>query len=99
MSAWADARHFVSMIGIGFCVLGPDLFLGGMPGWTFGSCGYHGDDGGKLNGSGIPLPYGPTYGKGDVVGCGVNFNDNSAFFTKNGQHLGKFRAISNGSGY
>jgi hypothetical protein len=78
------------MIGIGFCTSGPDVLSYGMPGWAFGSCGYHGDDGAKLNGSGLPLPYGPKYGEGDVVGCGLDFTNDTAFFTKNGEHLGMF---------
>jgi hypothetical protein len=33
--------------------------------------------------------YGPKYSSGDVIGCGVNFRTGCAFFTKNGNHLGK----------
>lgn len=60
----------------------------GMPGWYPGSWGYHGDDGNFFDQKEDGQKYGPTYGAGDVVGCGVDFVDRSAFFTKNGQHLG-----------
>lgn len=33
-------------------------------------------------------PYGPKYGGGDVIGCGIDFRDMSAFYTKNGIFLG-----------
>jgi len=53
------------------------------------SWGYHGDDGlvftaEKLSGS----PYGPTYTTGDVIGCGVDFSQGKAFYTRNGDLLG-----------
>lgn len=59
-----------------------------MPGWNNG-WGYHGDDGKKYSASGPAEPYGPTYTKGDKIGCGVNFEDESIYYTKNGQFLGK----------
>ena len=31
--------------------------------------------------------YGPQYGTGDVVGCGIDFTTRSIFFTKNGCRL------------
>jgi Ran-binding protein 9/10 len=40
------------------------------------------------------MDYGPTYGAEDVVGCGINFTTNSAFFTKNGRYLGKQRNLA-----
>ncbi|KIW08834.1 uncharacterized protein PV09_00763 [Verruconis gallopava] len=60
-----------------------------MPGWEPDSYGYAADDGCLLLGnSNSPKKYGPPYGNGDVIGCGINFNKNHIFFTKNGNHLG-----------
>lgn len=72
-----------------------------MPGWDRESWGYHGDDGESFGLRDCNkrwkslrvlshLPYGPTYGAGDVVGCGIDFATQTAFFTKNGTHLGEF---------
>jgi len=58
------------------------------PGWITGSYGYHSDDGQKFHNIGSGTPYGPTYTRNDVVGCGFNFKTNELFFTKNGKHLG-----------
>lgn len=44
---------------------------GVMPGWDSFSVGYHSDDGHVFNGSGIGRHFGPTFGRGDVVGCGI----------------------------
>ncbi len=81
-----------SIIGIGFGHV--DYPLSGMPGWKPVSWGYHGDDGKKFDQIGGGTDYGPTYGAGNVVGCGVNFTTNSAFFTRNGQYLGKQRGLT-----
>jgi len=69
-----------------------------MPGWTSDSYGYHSDDGGLFHGRGQMLhPYGPKFGPGDVVGCGVNYRPKKKdgvadgadiFFTLNGKLLG-----------
>ena len=61
-----------------------------MPGWHHDSWGYHGDDGKRFSEAGPGVPYGPLYGTGDVVGCGVDFKSKIAFFTKNGEKLGKW---------
>ena len=54
--------------------------------------GYHGDDGrlfgGELSTRG-GTPYGPTFSEGDTVGCGVNFDTGTAFYTKNGEIIGQ----------
>ncbi|CAO3624029.1 unnamed protein product [Cunninghamella echinulata] len=73
-------------IGIGFFTKINDLDR--LPGWDTDSFGYHGDDGHSFGGSGTGDHYGPCFTTGDVIGCGVNFDDGSAFYTKNGTFLG-----------
>ncbi|XP_050464393.1 ran-binding protein 9 isoform X2 [Cataglyphis hispanica] len=65
-----------------------DVNVNRLPGWDKHSYGYHGDDGHSFCSSGTGQPYGPTFTTGDVIGCGVNLIDNTAFYTKNGHHLG-----------
>ncbi|VEU41360.1 unnamed protein product [Pseudo-nitzschia multistriata] len=60
-----------------------------MPGWDRQSFGYHGDDGGIFHASGGMLKqYGPKFGPGDTVGCGVDYISKGIFFTYNGKFLG-----------
>ena len=61
-----------------------------MPGWDNYSIGYHSDNGGLYCGSGrsIRPTYGPTFGPGDVVGCGIDSIEQTIFFTCNGVFLG-----------
>ena len=79
------------IIGIGLTSKGSKLNR--MPGWNKYTIGYHGDNGkvykGKRNGS----KYGPSFGVGDIVGCGLDLEHNTVFFTKNGRSIGV--AISN----
>jgi hypothetical protein len=67
---------------------------GKMPGWDLCSYGYHSDDGGAFHNAGSMLfRYGPTFGKGDTVGCGIDYSHGRGvsadiFFTLNGLFLG-----------
>ncbi|KIX07711.1 uncharacterized protein Z518_02365 [Rhinocladiella mackenziei CBS 650.93] len=73
-------------IAIGFSTA--EASLERLPGWETHSWGYHGDDGKMFFGEHSGRNYGPTFGVGDIIGCGLNFNAGYAFFTKNGQDLG-----------
>ncbi|KAF9636218.1 hypothetical protein BFW01_g7113 [Lasiodiplodia theobromae] len=80
------------LIGIGFS--GPKVALHRLPGWEPDSWGYHGDDGYSFCSTSAGKSYGPKFSMNDVIGCGINFRTNTAFFTKNGVHLGvAFRNI------
>jgi len=60
-----------------------------MPGWDDESFGYHGDDGGIFHGQGETVRrFGPSFGKGDTVGCGLEYSTRKLFFVKNGKFLG-----------
>ena len=59
-----------------------------MPGWDAHSWGYHGDDGGRFHGDGAAVARDPPFGRGDVVGCGVDRGAREVFFTRNGAYLG-----------
>ncbi|XXG98243.1 hypothetical protein Hte_004566 [Hypoxylon texense] len=77
-----------NIIGVGFCEEHSPLNT--MVGCDPGSWGYHGNNGltlgiQKLAGS---AQFGEAYEEGDTVGCGVNFEKETAFFTKNGKLIG-----------
>ncbi|KAK8245952.1 ran-binding protein [Phyllosticta capitalensis] len=74
------------LIGIGFS--SSKVALHRLPGWEPESWGYHGDDGFSFCSTSSGKAYGPKFGTADVIGCGINFRNNTAFFTKNGVNLG-----------
>ncbi|KAA8916878.1 hypothetical protein TRICI_000997 [Trichomonascus ciferrii] len=80
-------------ISIGMC--DAEAPLNKMPGQESPSWGYHGDDGRIMACQGTSKDYGPKFGAGDIIGCGVNFRKNCIFYTKNGLFLGTaFRDVS-----
>ncbi|KAG0646060.1 Ran-binding 9 [Hyphodiscus hymeniophilus] len=85
-------KRRVCSIGIGFS--SKSVPLSRLPGWEPESWAYHGDDGNSFCCQTSGKHYGPPFTAGDIIGCGVNFRTGSAFFTKNGDHLGTaFREI------
>lgn len=70
---------------MGFCEENSPLDI--MLGWLEGSWGYHGDDG-KVFDCRRGSTYGPVYDEGAVIGCGVNFKEETAFYTVNGEVIG-----------
>jgi len=75
-------------LGIGLASPNTDVLA--MPGWFAYTYGYHGDDGRKF---GAPnhrygMPYGPTWNKDDIVGCGWEPSSQKVFYTLNGKYLG-----------
>ncbi|KAF1971686.1 Ran-binding protein-like protein [Bimuria novae-zelandiae CBS 107.79] len=74
------------IIGVGFS--GSKVPLNRIPGWEPDSFAYHGDDGLCFTSTTSGKPYGEKFGTLDVIGCGINFHTNTAFFTKNGRYLG-----------
>lgn len=74
------------MIAVGFSSQKANLDR--LPGWETESWAYHGDDGKIFCGESTGKNYGPTFTKGDIIGCGINFWTGCAFFTRNGVDLG-----------
>ncbi len=83
MNICADSQH--SHFEVDFCEenAGLDIMLG-REHWSWG---YHGSSG-KVFRSGYGYAYGPKYGQGAVIGCGVNFIEETAFYTVDGEVIG-----------
>jgi hypothetical protein len=72
-------------VGIGFST--KSVALSRPVGWEPESWGYHGDDGRCFSGHNNGRQYNHPFNPGDVIGCGVNFRNGTAFFTRNGKKL------------
>ncbi|KII86341.1 hypothetical protein PLICRDRAFT_43933 [Plicaturopsis crispa FD-325 SS-3] len=73
-------------ISIGFAAR--DVRLSRLPGWEKNSWGYHGDDGYAFAAERGGKPFGSKFGTGDVIGCGLDFTNGRAFYTRNGLLIG-----------
>ncbi|KAI0535189.1 hypothetical protein GGR58DRAFT_23194 [Xylaria digitata] len=84
------------IVGIGLC--GEFLDLGnGFPGWEYmnPSTGYHGDNGSIYDsemGDYLQIRTGRLYEVGDTVGCGVDWDQQSVYYTLNGEHVGRIQS-------
>lgn len=65
-----------------------------MPGWPKGSCGYHSDDGTAFVNRSATKKFGPVFGAGDTVGCGIDWRKRNVFYTLNGVFLGYHSATA-----
>jgi len=83
----SSSNSFSRSLAIGFCE--DTAPLGRMIGWSEGSWGYHGDDGAVYQEGAYRFLDCYGYGENEVIGCGINFEKNIAFFTKNGKVIGK----------
>lgn len=83
-------------VAIGLCTLGASAIE--FPGWPATeqaprarSWAYHGDDGSFAASKGDSNEYHPSegrrFGPGDTVGCGIDFDSCTMWFTKNGEKL------------
>lgn len=87
MPAGSNTQFLVSTISIGLTDKPVNIDM--LPGWEAGSIGYHSDDGNAFDGQPYGNKYGPKFGAGDVVGCGVSSAPFRGYYTKNGRHLGR----------
>ncbi|KAH8834895.1 hypothetical protein DL96DRAFT_1572181 [Flagelloscypha sp. PMI_526] len=67
---------------------GPNVKTSRLPGWEPNSWGFHADDGHVFQQERNGSAYGPSFGTGDVIGCGIDFSSGRAFYTRNGAFLG-----------
>lgn len=78
-----DSRR--NVVSIGFQT--DRASLNRLPGWEPETWAFHTDDGRLYDGNSHGKVYGPKCKAGDIIGAGLNFGDNTAFFTKNGIRL------------
>ena len=60
-----------------------------LPGWEEASWGYHSDDGQLFDDKDPGKAYGPAFGVGDLVGCGIDTDEKTIWFTRNRERLGE----------
>lgn len=86
-STIGNTTRAIECIAIGLAT--KDFELKRLPGWDENSYGYHSDDGAIFHGRGRQVAsYGPSFGAGDTVGCGIDYESRSIFFTVNGNYQG-----------
>ena len=81
-----------SIVSLGFCGEFSDQTYA-HPGWNMWTVGYHGDDGAIFE----EEPYethktGCKFGPGQTVGCGIDYDTEEYFFTREGEIVGMFIA-------
>jgi hypothetical protein len=74
-------------------------YASAMPGWYRGSFGCHGDDGRLYFESNLGRAGTEEFVAGDVIGCGIQFDDQCIFFTKNGQLFSWYKIRKDYMGY
>ncbi|TFK57664.1 SPRY-domain-containing protein [Heliocybe sulcata] len=74
--------------GISVGLASDQVRLSRIPGWEPHSWGYRGEDGLVFASDKTGTPYGPRFEDHDTIGCGMDFTQNKAFFTRNGRFLG-----------
>jgi hypothetical protein len=78
-------------VGVGFCE--EHVSLSRMVGWDDRAWGYHSDDGWVYEKAIDGSSYSDTYAEGATIGCGVNFHNHTAFFTRDGNLLGRYLLV------
>ncbi|KAL7796221.1 ankyrin repeat-containing domain protein [Trichoderma afarasin] len=74
-------------VGVGFAT--DETELENQLGWTMGSWGFHGENGKVYHARcRRGRPYAEPYSSGSTIGCGVDFNNRSIFFTVDGEYKG-----------
>jgi hypothetical protein len=78
-------------LSVGLCI--PNFPLEGLrPGWDLNSCAYYSENGHYHHGSAEGEPFGPSFGAGDTIGCGIIYpplvQKPRLFFTYNGVLVG-----------